>query len=348
MWQVENRTPFEAVGHWTRGRDGAEVWLVAVRCVFSINPDGTTKVAKKQDAPILAPEFQGEPAISSLRYDSDFYLTKPTTDVLLNGRAHAPGGKPTEQIDVAMRVGEVYKTLRVSGDRLYQPGLMGNVSRRTEPFTAMPLTYERAYGGKEPDPPKKPDRPQFDDRNPIGTGFSPVAGKSAPNIEYPGMNLGNRPAGFGPIPPHWRPRVRYAGTYDAAWQKDRCPLYPNDLDDRFFLCSPEDQRPKEYLRGGEPVELINLTPEGRLAFLLPRVAFGFETFFRGGDRVAHRGKLHTVILEPEVPRVVLVWRTELQCHPRVLKLLKTVVRQKMILNAPRPGHLVPAGDLEDE
>src|ERR1700722_6684018 len=205
MWQIDNRTPFAALGSWTRDRNGAEVWLVAVRCSFRINPDGATEIAKEQELPVLAPKYQGEPAHSSLLYDSDFYLTKPTTDIVLHGRAYAPGGKPVEQVDVTMRVGEVSKTLRVFGDRLHQPGLVGNATRRIEPFSKMPLVYERTYGGFEPDPPKKPEKPQFDERNPVGTGFSAVAGKPVPNIEYPGTSFGNHPAGFGPIPSHWRP-----------------------------------------------------------------------------------------------------------------------------------------------
>jgi len=63
------------------------------------------------------------------------------------------------------------------------------------------------------------------------------------------------------------------------------------------------------------------------------VAFGFESVFKGGDRVQHRGKLHTVIMEPDESRVILVWRSELQCHARALKLRETIVRQKQVLNA---------------
>jgi hypothetical protein len=347
MWQVDNTTPFSAAGNWVRDRDGAEVWLVAVRCTFLIRPDGTTAVADEQDPPVLAPAYRGDPGESSLLYDSDFYLTKPTTDVLLYGHAYAPGGEPTPRLDVTMRVGQVSKNLRVNGDRVYQKGVFGVAAGSVQPFVRMPITYERAYGGREPAPPARPDRPQFEVRNPVGTGFAPVPGKLAPNFEYPGLNLGNKPAGFGPIPPHWSQRVKYAGTYDEAWQKERLPLYPKDMDDRFFLCSPEDQRPKAFLRGGEPVELLNLTPNGRLAFTLPRVALGFETEFRGGDRVRHRGQLHTVILEPDVPRVILVWRTELPCHPRVLKLQKTKVRQKRVINPP-PGQLVATGGSDEE
>jgi hypothetical protein len=347
MPTVRNFTPFIATSSWTRDRDGGEVRLVAVRCTFRIHPDGTTSVADEQDPEVVGPKYRGDPAVTSLLYDSDFNLTKPTTDVLLHGHAYAPRGEPATRVDVAMRVGEVSKALRVTGDRVYEKGVLGVAAAPPQPFTRMPITYERAYGGWEPDPPAKPDRPQYEARNPVGTGFAPVAGKLAPNIDYTGLSLGHTPAGFGPIPAHWSPRVKYAGTYDEAWRKERLPLFPTDLDDRFFLCSPEDQRPKDFLRGGEPVELLNLTPGGRLAFTLPRVAFGFETVFRGGERVRHRGRLHTVILEPDVPRVILVWRTELRCHARALKLQQTIVRPKEVINPPL-GQLVATADRDEE
>ena len=82
-------------------------------------------MADEQDPPVLAPKYRGDPAATSLLYDSDFYLTKPTTDVLLHGHAYAPGGKPATQVDVTMRVGEVRKTLRVTGDRPYQKSAFG-------------------------------------------------------------------------------------------------------------------------------------------------------------------------------------------------------------------------------
>jgi hypothetical protein len=320
--------------------------LVAVRCTFQIHPDGTTSPAEEQDPVVMAPKHLGEPGASSLRYDTDFVLTKPTTDVILHGCAYAPGGEPATTVDVSLRVGAVRKALRVTGDRPYQQSVLGVAVGPVQPFTKMPLTYERAYGGGDPADPTK-DRRRFDERNPVGTGYGPAVGNSAPNVEYPGLGTKRRPAGFGPISSHWQPRAGHGGTYDDAWRKKRAPLYPDDLDDRFFLCSPEDQRPAKFLRGGEPVELINLTPGGRLAFVLPRVALGFETVFRTGERVRHKGALHTVILEPDAPRVVLVWRTSLPCHSKVQSLLRTQVWPKRII-APEPGQPVPAGEEEDE
>jgi hypothetical protein len=54
------------------------------------------------------------------------------------------------------------------------------------------------------------------------------------------------------------------------------------------------------------------------------------------EQVNHRANLHTVILEPDVPRVLMVWHTALPCHPEVTKLKKTRIIQKTLLS--RPGH----------
>jgi hypothetical protein len=63
--------------------------------------------------------------------------------------------------------------------------------------------------------------------------------------------------------------------------------------------------------------------------MLPRVYLGFETRFHGGGSEIHKHrKLHTIILEPDHPRVSLVWHSALPCHSRVQKLDRTIVRIK--------------------
>ena len=59
----------------------------------------------------------------------------------------------------------------------------------------------------------------------------------------------------------------------------RSPLWANDFDDRYHQSAPADQRAAGFLRGGELVELTNLTPDGVLRFSLPKVHVGFTTFF---------------------------------------------------------------------
>jgi hypothetical protein len=332
MWQVDNRTPFAAERGWVRDRNGAEVWLVAVKCTFDIRPDGSTQVSADQPPVLRMPEHNGEPGKSSIKYENDLVLTKKTTDIIVVGHAYPPNGRPVTQLDVGFSVGPVTKSLLVTGDREW--GISGRSGPL--PFVKMPLTYERSFGGADKRSPHS-DR-DWEWRNPVGTGFAVsrdnATGVALPNVEYPnelmkGWNDRPRPAGFGAIASHWQPRVSFAGTYDDNWMKSRQPLLPADFDERFFQCVPEDQQSPSFLRGGEPVALRHLTPAGELRFSIPKVFLGFDTRFYDGSRELHKERrLHTVILEPDHPRVSLVWHSALPCHFKVQKLDRTIVTLK--------------------
>jgi hypothetical protein len=336
MWQVDNRTPFAAERAWIRDRNGAEVWLVALKCTFDINPDGTTTISAEQPPVLRVPEYHGEPGRSSIKYEADLVLTKPTSDVLVVGHAHAPAGRPVTQLEAGFRIGPLQKSLRISGDRFW--GSVGPSA--PESFVSMPLVYERAFGGVD----LKSAHPERDWewRNPVGTGFAVardnLTGTALPNIEYPndmvnGWKDRPRPAGFGAIAAHWQPRVAFAGTYGDTWMAERQPLLPDDFDDRFFQCAPQDQQSPGFLRGGEPVTLHHLSPFGELRFTLPKVFVGFETRFYGGGREIHQNRrLHSVILEPDFPRVSLVWHSALPCHVKVQRLDRTVLTLKTPLD----------------
>jgi hypothetical protein len=339
MWEHENQTPFAVDHNWVRDKNGAEVWIIAIKATFDIKENGTLAIAKEQVPVCLMPEFLGDPAKSSLKYDSDVYHRKTTTDVLVLGQAHAPKGKPTTAVDVNLKVTNINKTLRVTGNRTWKTMGLAKMSE-PETFITMPISYERAYGGKDDSDPDE-NKHSWDVRNPVGVSFAKSAAflndKPAPNVEYPNamVNMLARsgtPAGFGPLACHWQPRVKWAGTYDQKWQKERQPLYPEDFDDRFFQCAPADQQTTEMLNGGEKVELTNLTPSGYLQFTLPRLYFGLQTIFMNGDVERHRPSLHTVIVEPDVPRLMMVWHSHLPCHTRVLKLKRTTVTQKQAIN----------------
>ncbi len=340
MWMLDNRTPFAAERGWVRGRDGTEIWLVAVKASFDILPDGSTQVAKEQPPVLRLPEHHGEPGKSSIKYEADLVLTKATTDVIVVGHACAPAGQQVKRLDVGFRVGPVQKVLRVFGDRRW--GTFG--ATEPEAFQRMPLVYERAFGGV--DTRSKTPEKDWDWRNPVGTGYA-VAGAHAdgqrlPNVEDPKQPIGSwrdrpPPAGFGAIASHWQPRVALAGTYDDHWMKTRQPLLAEDLDDRHFQCAPADQQTPQWLRGGEPVVLYNLSPEGPLRFSLPKLYFGFDTRFYDGSRELHQQRrLHTVILEPDFPRVSLVWHSALPCHFKVQKLERTVITLKTDLSTGAP------------
>ncbi len=142
MWALDNVTPFAADRAWVRDRNGAEIWLVAVKATFNIAPDGSTHAADEQVPVFLAPKFSGEPGKSSLLYDTDLPRTKVTTDIIINGHAFSPGREPVTLLKVGFRVGSLQKSLWVTGDRLWKGGLLGVRLARAVPFVKMPITYE--------------------------------------------------------------------------------------------------------------------------------------------------------------------------------------------------------------
>jgi hypothetical protein len=330
MWQIDNRTPFAAAQGWVRDRNGAEVWIVAIKCTFDIQPDGSAEVSKQQSPVFRVPEYNGEPGRSSLRFESDLVLTKTTTDIIIAGHAAAPAERPVTELDVGFRIGSIQKVLKVFGDRIWRASGLS----APQPFIKIPIVYERAFGGVD----HKSEHPEVDWEwhNPVGTGFavseSNIAGMLAPNIEYPdtlitSWNDKPPPAGFGPVGSSWQPRASFSGTYGDEWSKSRQPLLPDDFDDRFFQCAPADQQAAQFLRGGEAVALLNLCRVSKLHFVLPEIEFALETRFTDGERREHETpKLHTVVIETDVPRVSLTWHSAIECHAKVYKLKSTRIR----------------------
>ncbi len=320
MWQIENHTPFGAQSAFARDRNGAETWLVAVKASYLINSDGSLEIGEPEE-PLIAPEYFGAPAASSLKYDSDLPLLKPGTDVILHGHACPPDENPVSEMLVSLKVGPLEKTLSVKGDRFF-----GKSMSSPAPFSRMPLTYENTFGGVD-DSIMHDGFPHTFPENPRGTGFAHrkanLKGRKAPNIEYV-KNHWNRPACFGPLPPDWMPRARYGGTYDEKWMEGKAPFLPDDLDDRFFHCAPPDQQVPGHLKGGEPVEIHGMSPSGPLKFRLPALDLMFKTVL--GHKVKeHNAKLHTVILEPDTPGFSMVWHTSVNCHNQDHMLEKTII-----------------------
>jgi len=335
MWLANNHTPYAVERTFTADLEGRDVWLVVVKGTFRIRPDGSTAVAEEQVPVRQELKHRGAPPETSLLYESDVVLSKKNTDVLLEGHAYAPGGRDAAQVDVMMQVGKLKKIARVWGDRAWTPGMLGLKLTDPLPFRKMPLTWERAYGGTDliSDNKKLHD---WEPRNPVGAGFGVqsehVVGRKAPNVEDPSDLISSwkdrpRPIGFGPVARHWLPRRKYAGTYDEKWEKERQPLLPKDFDERFNQVASEDQQAQGLLKGGEPVELFNLSASGYLKFDLPRVALRFVTWI-GSQPTEHRASLHTVLLEPDVPRVILVWQTAVPCQGKKLKIRSTEIRKK--------------------
>ncbi len=332
MWAIENQTAFAVERTFVRDCDGAEIWLVAVRGTFLIQPDGTLQIAEKQEPVAQLAQYLGKPNESSLRCDTDLPRTKLGTDVLLNATAYVPRGEKRSEVEVGFRVANLTKTLIVSGDRTWKKSRRGEFEPgEPQAFASMPIRYENAFGGSITSDTLASLKP-FADSNPLGRGIARSEDAPLPNVRYPGSEIGEptlerSPAGFGAIASHWMPRRSLAGTYDEKWQNQRQPLLPDDFKEEFFYSAPVDQRVDGFLRGGERVDLVNLTPSGKLSFVLPKLAIGCRTSIDGGVE-HHRSNLHTVLIEPDEHRLILVWHSALPCHHTLYSLKRTIVFEK--------------------
>ncbi|MFD2055364.1 DUF2169 domain-containing protein [Mesorhizobium calcicola] len=347
IW-IENLSPFEAGTHLQPDMDGQEVFVALFSASFDAEEDENALRPADSQLPILLADVPyGDPVLSSNLHEADIALAKPAAEVILNGTAYAPNGKPTREMQVGLRVGSIRKVLNVVGDRIYDAGGYS----APNPFQTMPVIYERAYGGTTADG-------KVDQRNPVGVGFhharsaDPAVRTQAPNITYPGEPFTSpsdrpRPAGFGPVGRGWKPRIDYAGTYDQVWIDTQWPLPPRDFDPRYNLCSPADQQLSQ-LSGSEDVSVIGLTPDGRWDFRLPRVVAPIHLIF--DDRVEERSfQADTIVIEPDLRRVTLKARLSFVTRRNapalrgiifghVTPALLVARRKQKAYLAPRSGH----------
>ena len=326
MLQLKNKTPFSAGVAGFPDQQGVDSLLLTVKATYDLGPD--PQIADKQ-APILTEDaYWGEPGQSSLKYASEVHLTKPATDVMLIGLAQTPDRVSVRQLDVGLKVGDLQKVVRVFGDRRWENGLLAVSISQPEPFVAMPLTYEHAFGGVHEIDSEK-GKILFEDRNPVGRGFVGKRSRSElnkfalPNLEdlaHPIVRPGDcpAPACFGPVAGAWRPRKNFVGTYDDAWRQNRAPYLPQDFDARFFNAAHPDLVAQGYLTGGEPVEVINAWAHGPIRCHIPSPGLQAEVQVAGKAEEPSLN-LETVLIEPEENRLCLIWRAAVSCDKKLLQ-----------------------------
>ncbi len=323
--QLLNQTPFVMGQVVVLDRRGAEQLVVVLKATWSIEGEGTLRVAEEQTPPQAADTFHGEPDRSSIAGEAELGPARPATDCFLLGSVRPP--RPgTHTMDVRLRVGHLSKTVRVFGERRWSRALVGARASRPEPFEAVPLIWELAYGGRD-ETTSREDRPDELDTNPVGRGYrgrrsrAPWVDTLLPQLEDPEQLIdrpGQRvaPAAFAPIGRGWLPRRRHAGTYDQRWIDERMPLLPDDFDPRFHNAAPAGLTASGHLRGGEPVEVVGAGPRGKLAFALPRpqpAAFVCV----GGRTHDLPMTLDAVTVDIDAMQLRLLWKAELDIHRRL-------------------------------
>lgn len=327
--QIWNQTGF--VHEFTMGMDKAahEYIVVVVKGTFDFpeTSHGPVRKSAEQVPLVMADTQTGQPGYSATLWETDFAFRKPRCDVIANGCAHTPAGHPVERVLVGIKLGDWSKRFEVVGHREWRA--VGPVFAATppQPFLRMPISYDNAWGGT--------DRLNPEDRlpgtyrdNPVGTGWAQtrnqrfIPGLRLPNTQAVGEDIRSpfgdyRPMSFGPMGRGWPGRIEYGGTYDQNWIDNVFPFLPEDFDERYFQMAPPDQQ-IDHPRGGEEVQLVNLTARGREIFRLPETALPVA-LFKGRDK-AFEGNLYpdTVLFDCENRRFSLVWRLQQRIRRTIL------------------------------
>ena len=287
--------------------------VFVVKATFALTGDGLHLV-EAEGMPVCG-DLEDADGTGGLAYANDFVPYKPKADVLLRAHAHAPNGEPVRYTHASFRVGQLQKTLLAIGDRKWQRGILGSSPGEPATFTAMPLTWGRAFGGAD------------DPHNPAGVGRK---GDPMPNVEWPERMLrsprdGTEAAGFGPIATEWQPRKGKMGTYRGSYLKERWPWYPADMEWGHFSSAPTDQQVEGYLRGDEEIAFQNLHAANRdILTKLPGLQARCFATFSGEELRQVPLKLDTLFADLDNDRIVLVWRGRTPAPSLRLKELQDV------------------------
>ncbi|MDX2148818.1 MAG: DUF2169 domain-containing protein [Planctomycetota bacterium] len=338
---LRNATSMSAAYAMGQRPDARELLVVVVKGSFSLDTRSRSIPAQPELAPVQAPvvladTFEGEPGFSATVDESDLSYWKPSCDLIFRGCAHAPLAKPVASIDVGLVCGPIDKRFVVTGSRTWQSvGVgVGVVPSLPEPFVRQRFSYSTAFGGIDK-PTEDPASHAFFLANPVGVGYHPasprekIIGKPVPNTHAIGETIAApsgsyRPMALGPIGRAWGARPRLAGTYDQHWLEHVSPFLPADFDERYFQCSPADQQ-MPHPKGGEVVQLINLTPAGLTSFLIPSIEVPIEVTDRNAQCHELRPVIDTVTVEPELERFSVVWRASMPLRRGMHELRECIV-----------------------
>jgi hypothetical protein len=301
---------------------GRELLVIVIKGTFRIplsESRGQFSLHDEQVPLVTADVFSGEPGATAPVYEMDFAPRKLRCEVLLNGSAYAPNGRPTTRVEVGIQVNQWSKRLASVGPRQWTWAATTTLATSPAPFVRQPVSYDVAFGGVDVRH-KDPAQHAAYMLNPVGKGFYKhlrrewIQGAPLPLTEELGTSVtsaGGRytPMAFGPIGRNWEPRYRFAGTYDEEWMDNHFPFLPPDFDPLYFQSAPADQQlPPGFFDRGVEVVLTNLTPAGRTRFTIPPLAAPVMVFPKHGTREDYLAALDTLLIEPDEGRYCLTWR----------------------------------------
>jgi hypothetical protein len=268
-------------------RAGVPWATVIVKATFRLVPGQVAELVPP--LPVAGVDRLSSAGTGSLAEAAETAPHLPGAGVILTGHACAPRGRAVPSLAVRLGLAGdrrlLDKTLHVYGD------CPAGTRASAQPFTRMPLVWERAYGG--------PSVPE----NPAGVG--PSNGPALANVVDAADP--RRPGGFGPVARGWPARRRLLGGIDAEALGAGVLEIPEGIEWRYFHAAPADQQ-IEALRGNEWIVLDGMSPElPRVESRLPDVRVHAE-WQAGGPARALDLTADTLVIDADRMLCSVVWR----------------------------------------
>ncbi|MEZ4392910.1 MAG: DUF2169 domain-containing protein [Polyangiales bacterium] len=313
--ELSNTTPLAArASAWDGFEPGRRDGMVVAKATYQYTAEGALTLDASRPFPLFV---EDERTPFGLMPRDDLARDPEGFEVIFLGSAYAPRGSSVREMTVSLRVGEVERTLWVTGDRRVD----GDRITPPEPFTRMDLGWSNAFGGAAE---VMIDRDAAvvvtDPRNPAGKGFDPRPQAEAlcatlrapegyplvlqgdrwlPNVEHPSRRIAAAtdapdPAGWATLPLSAPAHATRSLDLEASQREGAAVLTR-----RTFHRAVDEwivERPAE----GAEVTLRGLDPDGTVRFALPalRVACDFMV-----------GEVATTLeLLPEALLIVGPWR----------------------------------------
>ncbi|MCC8367464.1 DUF2169 domain-containing protein [Xenorhabdus sp. PB61.4] len=156
--EFKNLTPFSVMNYRMLDTEDQEYDVIAMKVGYQLLP-----AAKGEYLAELLPvmtlciqdQYRGGLNVSQVLQESDLAPFKPKCDVIINGTAYAPEGKPCASFPIRLSVTEANgntlldKTLNISGEREFFRTDNGQWQLSDpKPFASLPLDYRYAFGGE--------------------------------------------------------------------------------------------------------------------------------------------------------------------------------------------------------
>jgi hypothetical protein len=278
--------------------------VVVMKATYDTLPTGETRLCETQ-----LPLHLEDESTDFGTLETEIVPAKAWCDLAVLGHARSRSPKrPIKRMQVSLRIGKFTREVLVTGDRVWERVLGRLRPSEPRPFTELPLTYARAYGGTA--------RHQSGDEsieagyfaNPHGRGYvvqrEDVVGKPLPNIEeidQPVRSWQDRPlpAGVAPLERSSVLRGQRGITVDLEKQLTRV--------DAAAFCSAHPRMSLPSYPHGEAGELGGVSFDGAWRFRLPTFRYEIRIDL-GGARYRLPLCPDTIYLRAEERRIVVIAR----------------------------------------